>query len=81
MVLLSIARRTKAGWGTGKLLFFFSLRGVVLVLLGFLVRAASLVRFIDPAPRDRAAYGPSDADMVGNALIDVFQVCSFADVE
>eukprot|EP00050_Salpingoeca_kvevrii_P002119 m.187109 g.187109 ORF g.187109 m.187109 type:complete len:470 (-) comp10542_c0_seq1:203-1612(-) len=48
MVLLSISRRSKAGWGSARLLRFFCLRGVVLVALGFVVRASTWIELISP---------------------------------
>jgi hypothetical protein len=73
MVLLAASRREKAGWSTWKLVWFFGVRGTVLVALGFVWRAASLLRLIHPAPRD-IHPGWSKGHMAEFIMVDFFQV-------
>lgn len=71
MVLLSISRRQRAGWTSARLLYFFVLRGVVLIALGFAVRGALLIELINPNPKFKQLGGHEAA---GNLIRGVFQV-------
>jgi hypothetical protein len=57
MVLLSGARRERSNWSSWQLLRFFVTRGVVLILLGFVVRAANEILLIDPPERFQETIG------------------------
>lgn len=49
MVLFTLSRSQK-GWSSWKILFFFQLRGIVLIGTGFVIRSAFLIGMINPTP-------------------------------
>jgi hypothetical protein len=71
MVLLSLSRRQRAGWTSGRLLYFFILRGIILIALGFAVRGALMIELINPSPKLKEVAGrPAAAHLIRG----VFQV-------
>eukprot|EP00730_Choanoeca_flexa_P017254 TRINITY_DN8286_c0_g1_i1.p1 TRINITY_DN8286_c0_g1~~TRINITY_DN8286_c0_g1_i1.p1 ORF type:complete len:489 (+),score=54.13 TRINITY_DN8286_c0_g1_i1:64-1530(+) len=71
MVLLSLSRRKRNNWTSGHLLYFFTLRGTVLIALGFVVRAASAVELAYAPPHFKAFLTPPRGVHI---LVAFFQV-------
>ncbi|EDQ90809.1 uncharacterized protein MONBRDRAFT_6697 [Monosiga brevicollis MX1] len=71
MVLLASSRRRKAGWSSGRIMRYFLLRGIVLVILGFVVRAATAMLGLMHSARVEASL---QRPVGAHAMFGFFQV-------
>jgi len=73
MIMLKESRMTRSGWTGRKVCRFFLLRGILLIVLGFVVRASFLILLVDPTPVVKAHISKSTSPVLGD-LLGFFQV-------